>query len=41
MQLLAWILPYENGQSTMSVNGGIIYNKGIEFTVSFTAGEYR
>ncbi len=29
-------IPYENGKNTMSVNGGIIYNKGIEFTISFT-----
>ncbi len=29
-------ISYENGKSSMSVNGGIIYNKGIEFTVAFT-----
>lgn len=29
-------IPYENGKNTMSINGGIIYNKGLEFTVSFT-----
>ena len=34
--IISMDIPYENGQSTMSVNGGIIYNKGIEFTVSFT-----
>lgn len=29
-------IPHENGINTMSINGGIIYNKGLEFTVSFT-----
>lgn len=29
-------ISYENGRSSMSINGGIIYNKGLEFTVSFT-----
>ena len=29
-------IPYENGKSSMSINGGVIYNKGLEFTVSFT-----
>ena len=28
-------IPFENGRDAMSVNGGIIYNEGIEFTVSF------
>lgn len=28
-------IPYLNGQETMNINGGILYNKGFEVTVSF------
>lgn len=28
-------IPYENGLSSMEINGGIIYNKGAEVTVNF------
>lgn len=28
-------IPYENGMETMSINGGRLYNKGFEATVSF------
>lgn len=28
-------IPYLNGQETMDINGGILYNKGFEVTVSF------
>lgn len=29
-------IPHENGRTTMSVNGGIIHNEGVEFTLAFT-----
>lgn len=29
-------LPYEYGTSTTNLNGGIVHNRGIEFTVRFT-----
>ena len=34
--ILSREIPYENGINLMSINGGIIYNKGLEITVSFT-----
>lgn len=34
--ILSREIPLENGKNSMSINGGIIYNRGIEFTVSFT-----
>lgn len=34
--ILSREIPLENGKNSMSINGSIIYNRGIEFTVSFT-----
>ncbi len=34
--ILSQKIPWENGRGEMSVNGGIIYNEGIEFTIALT-----
>lgn len=34
--VLSQTIPFENGLDKMSINGGVIYNEGVEFTVSLT-----
>lgn len=39
--VISVVLPYEYGRDVMQRNGGVIYNKGIEYTLSFTPIQKR
>lgn len=39
--VISVILPYEYGTNTMERNGGVVYNKGVEYTLSFTPIQKR
>lgn len=39
--VISVLLPYEYGKNVMQRNGGIIYNRGLEYTLSFTPIQKR